>query len=241
MINKNDLNIKITNEIFSSYTRQGFGRLLKSEIDLLMFDFSLKLIFLELEKDYFVDDELNYFLINKQDIYELSKRLKITETKIIGYIEQIGLLKGLLNDDIALKYFWKLLKSKKQDENYLSDGYIVCYVPNKLMKSFIEAKVDAIGKIPDYLENKDIIKFKLNAIFEIYGKNENDFVLWLKNINQTKKDKDLKIILDKIQQDNINIKNKDILKTISSKFVGKSSDIMIDSLFDILLGDIDVD
>ena len=119
------------------------------------------------------------------------------------------------------------------------DGYVTCYVPNKLMKNFIEAKIDAIGRIPDYLENKDIIKFDLNTIFEIYGKNKSDFILWLKNINQTKKDKDLKIILDKIQQDSIDIKNisKDVLKTISSKFIGKSSDIIIDSLFNVLVGD----
>ena len=51
--------------------------------------------------------------------------------------------------------------------------------------------------------------------------------------------KDLKIILDKIQQDSIDIKNisKDVLKTISSKFIGKSSDIIIDSLFNVLVGD----
>ncbi len=84
---------KFLDDIFKSYTRQGFGKLLKSEIDLIMFDFSLKLFFSDAKPEYFKKDELNYFAINKQDIYDLSKLLKISESKIIRKIEEVGLLK----------------------------------------------------------------------------------------------------------------------------------------------------
>ena len=235
-LNTDELKIKITDKIFNSYTRQGFGRLLKAEIDLIMFDFSLKLIFLETKPDYFENDELNYFLINKQDIYELSKRLKVTEAKIIGFIEQVGLLKGLLNDEIALKYFWSLLKSQKQNEETLKNGNLHCYVPNKLIKSFIEAKIDFIGRIPDYSENKEILIFSIATVAELFNIDSNEFAKWIEQINKTINDKSLASIQSKLIAKDINLNQigVNMLKTIGSKFVGQSSDMIVDSFFNMI-------
>jgi len=229
----NMLKQKITEEIFQSYTRQGFGRLLKSEIDLIMFDFSLKMIFLETKQEYFIDNELNYFTINKQDLYELSKKLKITESKIIGYIEQIGLLKGLLDDKMGLKSFKQLLLIQKQDKNYIEKGYLTVQISNKLVKQFIEAKITSLGYQVEYGNNKELIIVNLSILLKIFDINTDNFKNWIIKQKELFSDTDLR---DELNKKDFDIKEIGIeaSKTILSKLVGKSSDVLVDSFVEFI-------
>lgn len=235
-MNENDLKIKIVDNIFESYNRIGFGRLLKTEIDLIMFDFSLKLFFAKKEKneDYFIDNELNYFAIGKQDIYALSKELKITESKIITFIEQKGLLSGQLNDKQLLPFFIDLFKSQKQLN--LAKGEITCYIPNKLVKNFIVAELAALGGQPDYKINNDILVFDLYYLMGIFNKKEDELFSFIQEQKSHILESDYKKLEKKIKQKDIDIKeiSSDFLKIIANKVVGKSSDGLIDGLFDFL-------
>ena len=82
--------------------------------------------------------EENIFHIN---LYKISRKLKITETKVVNFIEQVALVKLLLDeDDLALSAFLSELNNQKQDENNLIKGKLQCYIPNRLLRNYIEAK-----------------------------------------------------------------------------------------------------
>ena len=238
-ININKLKLQIANNIFNSYTRQGFGKLLKSEIDLIMFDFSLKMIFADCKPSYFYDEELNYFMINKQDIYMLSKKLKITETKIKSFIEQIGLINSLLdNDELALNSFITLFKKQKQDKTLLEEGKLRFYVPNKLLKNYLEAKIDENGSIPNYTFNNDILEFDIFVLFALFDKKEEDISKWIKSQNNIINDDEIKKIQKNLTKEKISLTNlgKEASKTLLSKFIGKSGDMLVDRFFEFLSG-----
>jgi hypothetical protein len=227
---------KITEEIFNSYTRQGFGRLLKAEIDLIMFDFSLKLFLLEKKPEYFIDDKLNYFAIDKQDIYELSKFLKITENKVRGYIEQLGLLKGLLDDEIGLKCFKSILLKQKQSRKNLSEGYIVLNVSNKLLKQFIEAKAYSLGKTVEYGENKELIKLDFSVLFQIFDITIEEYKRFVQSNMDVFNSDELNKLMADLNKKNFSIKDLSIeaSKIILSSLIGKSGELMVEKISELL-------
>jgi len=230
--------LQIAKEILNSYTRQGFGRLLKSEVDLIMFDFSLKMIFGKYKPEYFIGSELNYFAIDKQDIYSLSKKLKISETKIISYIEQIGLLRGLLDDAIALDNFKNLLKRQIQKEENIKKGLLSVQITNKLLKSFVEAKIVSMGIQAQYDNNKEIILFDLIVLTNIFGFKPSDIVSWAEKQNSKFNDKEIQEIKYKLTKKKLTTQEitVDISKTILGKFIGKSSDVIMDEVIKVITG-----
>ena len=228
---------EIATDLLESYTRQGFGRLLKSEIDLIMFDFALKLIFRESKPEYFINEgTLNYFAINKQDIYELSKILKITENKLSNNLEQLGLLKGILDDKIGLNSFVSLLKMQNQSDNDLHNGKIACYISNKLLKNFILTKIVSLGGKPDFSHNKDIIYFDLFLLTNFFGKSTNTLKAWIETQNELKNDKDINRIKKELEKEKLDSRKIaiSISKTILGKFTGAASDQIVDNLLDFL-------
>jgi len=231
-MNTDKLKIKITDEIFNAYTRQGFGRLLKAEIDLIMFDFALKLIFLEERKDYFIDSELNYFMIDKNDLYSLSKKLKITESKISSNIEQVGLLKGMLEDNIGLLNFKNLLLKQKQDQNKMKNGYLSIQVTNKLLKYFIEAKISEINSQYIYDKDSDLISFNIFTFIHLFDTKNEDFIFWIEQQNDLFNQSDIKEIKRKLIKEKLSIKDIGVTmsKGVLSKLIGKGSDNIIDEL-----------
>lgn len=237
MLNHEKLKKSITEDIFKSYTRQGFGKLLKSEIDLIMFDFSLKLIFAKSKPEYFEKDELNYFLLNKQDIYNLSKELKITETKVKSYIEQTGLVKSLIsNEELALQSFKALFQKQTQDQELMRNGKLRCYIPNKLLKSFIESKIDMSGSIPNYSFNNDILIFDFFIIFTIFGTSDEAIKSWIRKQNKLVNDKETSDTVKTILRKEFSKKDfsVEMSKKILAKFIGKGSDVLVDSVIEMI-------
>ena len=81
-MNNNDM---FANKILELYTRNGFGKVLKSEIDLTVFHHYL----LEnLNEKYLENGNIKYFNIDKSEIYRLSILMKITESRFKRLLEE---------------------------------------------------------------------------------------------------------------------------------------------------------
>ncbi len=236
ILNTNDYS-SFAKELIASYTRLGFGKLLKSEIDLLIFEFVLKTHFATNKDEYFIDTELNYFAINKYDIYQLSKTLKVSESKISTMIEQLGLLKGLLNDSIGMKSLKALLLSQLQNRKNIKDGYISIQITNKLLKQFAEAKIQSLGIQVDYEKNKEIIKFDILALIDFFDIHNELFINWLQQQNKFFNDADIRKIQKFLTKETLSYRemSAEVSKTILSKFIEKGSDALVES-FLVLIG-----
>jgi CMP-N-acetylneuraminic acid synthetase len=194
---------KIIDEIFESYTRRGFGKILKSEIDVILFDFVMKKIFSEINPEYFINGELNYFALDKKDIYELSKYLKIPEIKIVNYIEQVGLLKGILSDEVGFINFKNLLFKQKQNLLNIQKGSIAIQITNKLMQKYIEAKISSVGGQYTYDKGSDLIFFDIVTLLEIFNIKKEGILEWIK----LQDNKEAKEIITLLSKENYSLKD----------------------------------
>lgn len=228
----------LVEHLMKSYIRQGFGRLLKSEVDLIMFEFALKLYCTDTKPHYMDGECINYFMIGKDDIYELSKKLKITQSKVTSSIEQLGLLQGILDDELGKKDFMYLLSKQRQKKENIDAGYITVQVSNRLLKQFIESKMLKDGHQVDYGQNKEIIHLDFGALVSIFEDKETDFDSWIKKQNKLLTDDESKKIKASLTKEKFSKRefSKDISKILLSKVVGESGDVIVDEVFKIVGG-----
>jgi|GEM_PF-153227 CMP-N,N'-diacetyllegionaminic acid synthase len=213
---------EMADNLYRSYKRIGFGKLLKSEINLMMFDFSVKKILTDINSNIIINNEVNYFKIDKEAAYFLSKELVLLENKVQLYVEKIGLLKGFLDKKKGIVYFLELIVNQKQDEKLLKEGKLRCDVSNKLLRSFIESRVIVKGGIPNYSFNRNILIFDLSVFLKICEKQNEIISRWVETQNDIFNNKETKKIIQEItvERKTLNYLSMDISKIIFSKFIG---------------------
>jgi hypothetical protein len=142
------------------YIRAGYGRVLKSEIDALVFHYFL-LENLKQKPLYFID---------KKDIFELSGKLRVSESKI----------KRLLEDDYLLNYqgdqktsaveiLRHLVPGLNITRESIKDGRLRLPVANPIARKILEVEIYNTGGIADTSFNREILVIGLFDFFKLLG------------------------------------------------------------------------
>lgn len=233
---------KFTEQILKIYKQNNFGHVLKSDIDIIVFDFIVSEILKDKTNLFLSDNSINYMSLSHHEIYLLSRELKISEMKIKNYIYLASL--NFQSQNSIEETFTSILKNNITKfilpKEKLNNGLVKIYVPNKLFKQEIEIRLSKIGGLPDYSFNRDILSLEII-----------DFIFLLKSQFSEEEMKNLCIGL--IQKSKISEKDdsytnfiKEInkkqpreifeifLKDLGKKVIGKSSDIILNYIFDFI-------
>ncbi|MBP9023779.1 MAG: hypothetical protein KBH06_11310 [Spirochaetes bacterium] len=68
-----------------AYTQNGFGRLLKTDIDIIVFDYLMTDLLKSNKSNFLSDGSINYQAICFNDIHKISRELKISESKVKNF------------------------------------------------------------------------------------------------------------------------------------------------------------
>ncbi len=165
---------KLGKEIYELYTKDTFSKVLKSEIDIIVFH-----TFLMKNLD---DNKISetgticYEEIDKNDIYNLSLISGLKEAIIQSKIESdFYKFRDKKSKSFSLKVFIETQLSKTQSgpSEYIKEGKIRLFVANPVVKKQVINALVNQGSVPDFSFNKDIISIGLPDVLEIlYGNND---------------------------------------------------------------------
>lgn len=148
-------------EIYAAYTAHGFGKVLKSEIDRLVFhSFLLRELPNACDaKDVVTGETIDYFAIDKQAIYKLSIAARIKESGVQTLIENDFLTYNTHGKDTSKfrEVIVQMAKATRTTEDCVQSGKVKLLVANPIVKKMLENELAAIGSMGDYSFNKDIL------------------------------------------------------------------------------------
>ena len=219
----------LNEEIIKLYTRSGFGKVLKSEVDTIVFHHllldKLKVSF----KDLLKDEKIIYYLINKEHIRVLSLEFRITEAAFTRLLENDFLLslsepkeESSVND-ILLEL---ILKREIKREN-IKNGKLCFYISNPIPRKILETELFKIGGIADYSFNRDLFIIEFYDLLRLLNfSNDKEISRRIKEeiINKISKEgltKDDTKYLDDFEKKRIPEQLKTILKGAAGHFAGK--------------------
>ena len=142
-----EFHTEVGRAIAALYSRGPFGRVLKSEIDLLMFG--------ALAKRYHQSKkpagEFRWYEFGADDIRELSVILKIPESRVEALLEQAALADGIkdLEPVKIVEVIQELANKTRQEQNDLQSGKLRLFVSNRVLRSYIEAFLLQCGGLPE--------------------------------------------------------------------------------------------
>jgi hypothetical protein len=141
------------------YTRSGYGRVLKAEIDALVFHHFL-LEFLG-EKD--------LLLLGKRDIFDLSVKLKVSESKIKRLLEDDYIIypPGKAGEPSAVDLLRNIVSGLNITRDDIKDGKIRIPTANPIAKKHLELAVYDARGIPDTSFNREILVLGLGDFFRL--------------------------------------------------------------------------
>jgi hypothetical protein len=151
----------LEDNIIKMYTRNGFGKTLKAEIDALVFHHMLVNDKTLAENKMVTNGVINYFGINKSHIHALSLALRTTEAVIIRLLENDYLTRSTQTTgngqsalDAILKDMIDSTPPKKED---LAAGKLRFTVANPIVKKILQTALFDKGGIADTSFSHDIL------------------------------------------------------------------------------------
>lgn len=194
-------------EFLERYLHNGFGMMNKGELETL--------IFYLLRKDE---------SFRKMSIFDLSRTLQISETKVRKLIYDSDLRYGKTDDEYVINEFFKYLKQGKfQSES----NKIMFPIDNKVVRSAIDDKLRSLGYFSDTSFNRDVFAIQIDAFIELI----NDYY------TEDVKDEILDKCKECIKNDN---KEKITFKMILKEFLlgasHKAGELSVSALFAALSG-----
>jgi hypothetical protein len=150
------------------YIRSGYGRVLKSEIDALVFHhFLLEIL-----------GGKDFFKIDKRDIFELSTKLKVSESRIKRLLEDDYLLdpdkkyethknETDKNEAFAANLLRDIIPLLDITGESAADGKIRIPVANPVVKKHLELAAYSAGVISDTSFNREIFVIGLADFFKL--------------------------------------------------------------------------
>jgi len=220
----------LSDRLLQIYTNNGFGKMLKSQIDLEMFDFSVAHILTDINPDLVKNGDVDYILLADSEIYEISKRLNIKEDKVKFLIEEQGLLKGKLDGDRALLSFLKMFQNQVQGKELIASGKVRANLPNKLMRTFVEHRVENLGGAVDYFKNKSIVVIDLLIVIKMCDLGQSQIEDWVLSLNLSINDDERNAFITDVMKKKMTASSltKDVVKAIGSKLWGDSLSVLVE-------------
>ena len=161
--------------IYNLYTGNGFSKVMKAQVDELVFH-----TFLQEElgkigaKKYINDGNINYDAVDKNAIYSLSLAAGLTEGVIQSRIEKDFFTYGsndTRDSESFLKEFIRgqLEQSKLNRNDSIKDGKIRFSVPGPVLKKKVERAFADVGTLVDYSFSRDLLVVNAVDVIELLG------------------------------------------------------------------------
>jgi len=209
---------RLGQRIFDVYQKTLFGKVSKTEIDLIVFEALVFELFKNRE-ELIIVDRVNWLWLTSSDIRFISIKLQITETRVGTLLEQCALYQS--RDEISNDSIFNLLRYNigriRQNQRTLEDGKIQIYLPNKYAKNALESLLVNRGGIPESSFNKGILVIRLIDLVAININNEDDIVSVLITAAQTANINNRNVNLTRILEDAKNTHATDKLKIVPGK------------------------
>jgi len=236
-----DIDKLFVNSISKLYLKNGFGRILKKEIDIVLFDFFCAKILSSYKNTmFFVEKNLvNYIILDKKEIHEIALKLKITDKQTISYIQKTYLFNfEKYKDELDKMFFLALKRTLKKHINSKEDFYngkIKIYAYNQIFKDELEARLDKIGAIIDYASNKSVLIIDIHWLLKLFGITKKaDIVDIFTSLikRSTILEKDKQKLITSLNKKSIKDIFKYVLRDILEKLSGKGISFVLDIIFE---------
>lgn len=149
------LKIELAETITKLYRRSGYGRVLRSEVDAVVFHYFL------MEE---LKGNLDYFSIDKKMIFELSSKLKLSESKFKRLFEEdyaIYQENKPFSEDNDKSFFAHILSDLIQKhgitKKHLKDGKLYINVANPIVRKLLDVRLYESKGIMDTSFNSEKI------------------------------------------------------------------------------------
>jgi hypothetical protein len=175
-----DENTLLGSDLVNLYTRAGFGRVLKAEIDALVFHHLAIGRLAGMDVGLAADRKINYFRINKRHIHALSLELRVTEAVVVRLLENDYLTRFADSENTEESYVPSILMgmidSTKIKKENIKDGKLKFNVANPIVQKILQAEIFKIGGIVDCSFNKDIVSIELYDILRLLRFSDDDAI-----------------------------------------------------------------
>jgi len=166
--------------LISLYTRAGFGKVLKAEIDALVFHHLSLGKLVGMDAGLVLDGKIAYFRVNKRHIHALSLELRVTEAVVVRLLENDYLthLAGSENaeESYVPSILLDMIDSTGIKKENIKDGKLRFNVANPIVQKILQAEIFRIGGIVDYSFNKDIVIIEFYDIFRLLRFSDDDAI-----------------------------------------------------------------
>ncbi|MFA5480426.1 MAG: hypothetical protein WC002_10730 [Candidatus Muiribacteriota bacterium] len=222
-----ELYLELGNELIEKYQTTIFGKISKAEIDIIVFNYLVKII---------IGAETPLFKINKEQIRRISLTLGITESRVSTMIENVFLYETKVKGEEGelkakiLEEIFELAGQTIQDKKDLEEGKIRIYIPNKIFKNAIQHYFIQIGGLIDTTFNRNIMVIRLVDLLKVRMDSKEISEEHLK-----------KIIKNIKSQQNFDEKQKQFLKELNEKPASEIGVEIIKDLATIYLGEKTID
>jgi len=138
---------EIGEQVHALYGRGPFGRVLKTEIDGVLFRAYAR----HQHRLKPGTEEFRWHHLGPQDVRDLSIRLRITESRVEALLEQAALADGIRDIDTTeiIAIIQKLASKTHQDKKDLEEAKLRLFITNRVLRSYIEAFLLQGGGIPE--------------------------------------------------------------------------------------------
>jgi hypothetical protein len=153
------------------YTRAGFGRVLKAEIDALVFHYLVLEKLGAMDAGLIGEGKINYFRINRRHIHALSLELRITEAVVVRLLENDYLTNfanaGNTEESYLPSILMGMIEATGIKKENIKDGKLKFNVANPIVQKILQTAIYNIGGIVDCSFNKDIVIIELYDILHL--------------------------------------------------------------------------
>jgi hypothetical protein len=193
----NALDIMLSKNLLALYTRSGYGKVLKSEIDALVFHHLLPK---KLDQKYVKINEkaedpkdqitIDYFSLDKTLLYNLSQKLKLSEARLQHLLEEDFFEYQKNSEDAALPaLLLDMVNRRSITKEQLKDGKIRFSVANPMLRKLLEVKIYESGGMVDYSFSREVMVIDLYDFLKLLNLEKDERIIAIIENNILKKAK----------------------------------------------------
>lgn len=158
----------LENELYTAYFKNGFGKILKSEIDLYVFHYFLLKELNCINNDSGTVSEIPYLKIEKKDLYNLASIANISISKLQNLIENdFNVFCKNKNLDYKTELY-KIIQTERFKLNFeKKQKTIRLSITNPILRQLLVKEINLQEGTPDFSFNKDIIEIEFTDFLQL--------------------------------------------------------------------------
>lgn len=227
---------EIGEQVHALYSRGPFGRVLKIEIDGILFRAYAR----HQHRLKRIAEDFRWYHLGPQDVRELSVRLRITETRVETLLEQAALADGIrdLEATEIIAIIQNLANQVNQEKEDLVEAKLRLFVSNRVLRSYIEAFLLQAGGIPETSFHRGHLVIRIGDLLLAASGQGNDMRKFLTTVAKACKSHDRSIakneFAESLNQKTPNEVASQAAKVIISKVLGDGGGDLMKDLFGVV-------